>query len=98
MGPGGHLQEMLRAQRDSEGAGPGERAAQSLCLPSAIREGSEGMPREWSYGEESKHLALFSLFTATLELLPEVPPAASPGWLQCGRSAEMWWGWGEPPA
>lgn len=34
-GPGGHLQEMLQAQRDSEVAGPGERAAHSQCLPSA---------------------------------------------------------------
>lgn len=46
-GPGGHLQEVLQAQCDSEVAGLGERAASSQCLPSAsskINEASEGMP------------------------------------------------------
>lgn len=90
-GPGGHLQEVLQAQCDSEVAGPGERAVSSQCLPSAsskISEASEEMSWKWRYGGGKKYLALFSLFTAILGLLPEISSAASPGWLQGGRSAE----------
>lgn len=68
-GPGGHLQEALQAQSDSEGAGPGERAAHSQCLPSAssnINEASEGMPRELRYeGGKKISFSVFCFFCNT---------------------------------
>lgn len=68
-GPGGHLQEMLQAQCDSEVGGPGERAAHSQCLPSAssnINEASERMPREWRCaGGKKISCFVFSLYCDT---------------------------------
>lgn len=68
-GPGGHLQEALQAQGDSEAAGPGERAAHSQRLSSAsfdTKEASEGMPREWRCGGGKKiSCSVFSLYCNT---------------------------------
>lgn len=83
----------------------------SVCLlpPPTLKKLLKGCPGSGGVGEERKYLALFSLFAAILELLPEISSAPSPGRLQRGRSAEhrsaephrsaeMWWGWEEPPA
>ena len=102
-GPGGHLQKALQAQCGSVAAGPGKRASHSRCLDPASfygNEAAEGLPRAWRYGEERKYLALLSLFTAILALLPGLSSAPSSGQLQCGRSAEhrsakTWHSWDE---
>lgn len=62
----------------------------SVCLlpPPKLVKLLKRCPGNGGMGEERKYLALFSLFTAILGLLPEISSAASPGWLQGGRSAE----------
>lgn len=90
-GPGGHLQKALQARGGSVAAGPGKRASHSRCLDPASSDGSEaaeGLPGSWRYWQTRKYLALLSLFTAILALLPGLSSAPSSGQLQRGRSTE----------